>query len=227
MLVDEVGRIVVCEVKKGAENSDVRRVIAQMLDYGAALWQMDIDAFETEVGRCVPRSGETLAATVTAKLGHLLEPEAFRLRVARCLTDGDFVFLYVVRDLDPRTERVIDYLTTRPRIPLFVMEVDNYRAGQSWLLVPRAVGVPPWVTSGTSQTTPVSDGVADDLMRIMDGLASSLGVETRNSATGRRYYSSLAEPMSAYTGRPKAPRSASTDSSMLGTPTWPPPCERH
>jgi hypothetical protein len=134
---------------------------------------------------------------VTAKLGHLLEPEAFRLRVAQCLTDGDFVFLYVVRDLDPRTERVIDYLTTRPRMPLFVMEVDNYRAGQSWPLVPRAVGVPPWVTSGTSQTTPVSDGVADDLMPLMDGLASSLGVESRDSATGRHYYSSLAD---AYVG---------------------------
>jgi hypothetical protein len=63
VLADEFGRIVICEVKKGAENSDVRRVIAQMLDYGAALWQMDIDAFETEVGRCEPRSGETLAGT--------------------------------------------------------------------------------------------------------------------------------------------------------------------
>jgi hypothetical protein len=44
LLVDEFGRLVVCEVKKGAENADVRRVIAQMLDYGAALWQTDIDA---------------------------------------------------------------------------------------------------------------------------------------------------------------------------------------
>jgi hypothetical protein len=43
----------------------------------------------------------------------------------------------------------------------------------------------------------VSDGVADDLMRLMDGLASSLGVDSRNSATGRRYYSSLAD---AYVG---------------------------
>jgi hypothetical protein len=35
------------------------------------------------------------------------------------------VFLYVVRDLDRRTERVIEYLTTRPRIPLFVVEVTT------------------------------------------------------------------------------------------------------
>jgi hypothetical protein len=88
ILVDEFGRLVVCEVKKGAENADVRRVIAQMLDYGAALWQIDVDEFEREIGRCEPRSGETLAGAVTAKLGHLPEPEAFRLRVAQCLTEG-------------------------------------------------------------------------------------------------------------------------------------------
>ena len=57
LLVDEFGRLVVCEVKKGAENTDVRRVIAQMLDYGAALWQTDIDAFETAVAHCEPADG--------------------------------------------------------------------------------------------------------------------------------------------------------------------------
>ncbi len=46
LLADEFGRLVICEIKKGAENSDVRRVIAQMLDYGAALWQTDVDTFE-------------------------------------------------------------------------------------------------------------------------------------------------------------------------------------
>ena len=197
LLVDEFGRLVVCEVKKGAENADVRRVIAQMLDYGAALWQTDIDAFETAVAHCEPRTGETLAGAVTAKLGSLEEPEAFRLQVAQCLADGDLVFLYVVHDLDPRTERVVDYLTTRPKIPLFVMEVDNYRTGDSSLLVPRAVGVPAWVTSRPATLTPTGDPNADEVMRLMDGLALSLGVETRESATGRRYYSTLGD---AYVG---------------------------
>ena len=197
LLVDEFGRLVVCEVKKGAENADVRRVIAQMLDYGAALWQTDIDAFEAAVAHCEPRTGETLAGSVTAKLGSLEEPEAFRLQVAQCLADGDLVFLYVVRDLDPRTERVVDYLTTRPKIPLFVMEVDNYRTGDSSLLVPRAVGVPAWVTSRPATLAPTGDPNADEVMRLMDGLALSLGVETRESATGRRYYSTLGD---AYVG---------------------------
>jgi hypothetical protein len=197
VLVDEFGRLVICEIKKGAENADVRRVIAQMLDYGAALWQMDLDAFEREVSRCAPTSGETLAGSVVAKLGAIKEPEAFRLRVGQCLADGEFVFLYVVRDLDPRTERVIEYLTARPRMPFFVVEVDNYRAGEASLLVPRAVGVPAWVSDSAAVDEPVGDPDADDVMRLMDELADRLGVEVRQAATGRRYYSRLGD---AYIG---------------------------
>ncbi len=132
-----------------------------------------------------------------AKLGALAEPEAFRLRIGQCLADGDFVFLYVVRDLDPRTERVIDYLTSRPRIPLFVVEVDNYLAGRASVLVPRAVGVPPWVTTAATADTTVSDSHADALMLLMDQLAEQLHVEVRHAATGKRYYSHLGD---AYIG---------------------------
>jgi hypothetical protein len=197
LLVDEFGRLVVCEIKNGAENPDVRKVIAQVLEYGAALWQADINAFEADVGRCEPRVGETLAGSVTANLGTLEEPEAFRLRVAQCLTDGDFVFLYVVRDLDARTERVIDFLTARPTFQFFAMEVDNYRAGESWLLVPRAVGAAPPAAASQATAAPTGDPDADELIPLMDGLAASLGVETRQSATGRRYYSRLGD---AYIG---------------------------
>jgi len=35
--LDEGGQIVIVEVKRGAENPDSRRVVAQMLDYGAHL----------------------------------------------------------------------------------------------------------------------------------------------------------------------------------------------
>jgi hypothetical protein len=197
ILVDEFGRLVICEIKKGAENSDVRRVIAQMLDYGAALWQTDVDVFERDVARCEPTTGDSLAGSVVAKLGALAEPEAFRLRVRQCLADGDFVFLYVVRDLDPRTERVIDYLTTRPRIPLFVVEVDNYLSGSTAVLVPRAVGVPPWVNTATTPETAVSAPHADALIQLMDQLAERLHVEVRHAATGKRYYSRLGD---AYIG---------------------------
>ena len=92
LLVDGFGRLVVCEVKKGAENSDIHSVIAQMLDYGAALWRLDVDVFQLEVGRCEPRSGETLAGTMTAN--SVPSPNRRRSGSAwRFFTDSNFVFL--------------------------------------------------------------------------------------------------------------------------------------
>jgi hypothetical protein len=46
LAVDPRGRLVVVEFKRGTENADVRRVIAQMMDYGSLLWKMDFDVFE-------------------------------------------------------------------------------------------------------------------------------------------------------------------------------------
>jgi len=197
ILVDEFGQLVICEIKKGSENTDVRRVVAQMLDYGAALWQTDITAFEQTVRRCEPKSEETLAGLIAARVGSVTEPESIRLRVEQCLTEGDFVFLYIVRDLDQRTERVVQYLTSRPRLPFFVVEVDNFRAGDDSLLIPRAVGVPPWVNGSPTLESPTDSAAAEAVMRLMEPLVSSLELTVRDSATGRRYYSHLGD---AYIG---------------------------
>src|ERR1039458_3581139 len=48
VLVDAYGQLCLVEVKKEG-NPDTRRVIAQLLDYAAALWQMSVDDFERAV----------------------------------------------------------------------------------------------------------------------------------------------------------------------------------
>jgi hypothetical protein len=188
VLMDEFGRLAVCEVKKGSENADVRRVIAQMLDYGAALWQTDLDEFERTVSECEPRKGESLTGVVT---------EAVRARIGQCLAEGDFVFLYVVRDVDVRTERVVEYLAAQRKMPLFVVEVDHFKVGSASMMVPRAVGVPSWVADPSTPVGPVGDPDADELMAHMDELATSLKIDVKRAETGKRYNSRVAD---AYIG---------------------------
>src|SRR5687767_3399782 len=43
LAADRQGRLAIIEFKKGPENPDVRRVVAQLLDYGSALWQMSVE----------------------------------------------------------------------------------------------------------------------------------------------------------------------------------------
>lgn len=50
VLLDEEGRLCIVEVKKEG-NPDTRRVIAQLLDYAAALWGLTLDEFESVIGR--------------------------------------------------------------------------------------------------------------------------------------------------------------------------------
>jgi hypothetical protein len=50
VLLDEHGRLAIVEVKK-AGNPDVRRVVAQLLDYAAALWGLSVEEFELTVLR--------------------------------------------------------------------------------------------------------------------------------------------------------------------------------
>ena len=54
VLVDDSGRICLVEVKK-AGNPDTRRVVAQVMDYAAALWGLTIEEFDRLVLR--PRLG--------------------------------------------------------------------------------------------------------------------------------------------------------------------------
>jgi hypothetical protein len=47
LAADPQGRLVIVEFKRGTENPDVRKVVAQVLDYGASLWRTSYD----EAGR--------------------------------------------------------------------------------------------------------------------------------------------------------------------------------
>ncbi len=75
------------------------------------------------------------------------DPDAFRAGVEAVLDSGEFVFLYVGRDLDERTRRIMTYLAEGPRMKFFAVEVDYFRAGDgpSAVLVPRTAFVPSWV----------------------------------------------------------------------------------
>ena len=47
LAADSGGGLVFVEFKKGTENPDVRKVVAQLLDYGSALWRTSYDDLET------------------------------------------------------------------------------------------------------------------------------------------------------------------------------------
>jgi hypothetical protein len=198
LAADPQGRIVIVEFKRGTENPDVRKVVAQVLDYGASLWRASYD----EVGRrCAGTDGPAapdlaaIAAAACSRLDVPFDPDAFQAGVEAVLDSGEFVFLYVGRDLDERTRRIMTYLAEGPRMRFFAVEVDYFRAGDgpSAVLVPRTAFVPSWVTepspaAGSSAATLASAPPEfRRLLSLMDEFAAVRGLIARVTKTGRIY----------------------------------------
>jgi hypothetical protein len=193
LCTDRSGRLAIVEFKKGSENPDVRRVIAQLLDYGSALWRADITMLEAACKEAEPGfagSLEEYACDRCALLGEELDATAFRGGMERVLASGNFVFLYVARDFDDRTKRVMTYLAEGPRMSFFAVEVDHFIAGTAdgAVLVPRSVLVPSWVAAPSPAVAPdLNNPAFTRLVDLMDQLAIRYSLIVRPGRTGKLY----------------------------------------
>lgn len=141
LAVDTHGQLVVIEYKKGTENPDVRTVVAQLLDYGSALWRKTVDDLERS---CRNNAGCTLLGEQVTLVDHVADvtgdavgPDDFVRSLETCLDAGTFVFLYIARDLDARTRRVLTYLAEGAGLRFYAVEVDWFAAADGGaLLVP-------------------------------------------------------------------------------------------
>jgi alkylated DNA nucleotide flippase Atl1 len=202
LAADGAGRLVIIEFKRGSENPDVRKVVAQVLDYGTSLWKLAYDELEERARACHPGLHVSLVDHVAERLGSLgietFDRDAFRRGVETCLDTGDFVFLYVARDLDDRTRRVMTYLGEGARMTFFGVEVDYFQAqGHASVLVPRVAFVPSWVAE---QSRPGRSGVTTPALTLeeapeevrllverLDDVARELGLVTSYGRASRIY----------------------------------------
>jgi hypothetical protein len=143
VLMDETGRLCVVEVKKEG-NTDTRRVVAQVMDYAAALWGMTLASFEHDV--LSPTLGpddsrglrefvidELVAGTddVDEAADQVLEVLSATLR------SGDFALVVAAPLIPDGVQRVIEYLNAQG-LSLYGLEV-SYFAGDVEAFVPRIV----------------------------------------------------------------------------------------
>lgn len=204
LAADSGGRLVVVEFKKGTENTDVRKVIAQVLDYGSSLWRTSYDDLQGECRQCDPGFKEGLVDHAASEFGKVaagepLDGVAFRKGIETCLDSGDFVFLYVGRNLDSRTKRIMTYLAEGPRMTFFAVEVDYFHAGdrKSSVLVPRTAFVPSWIGEQKGRASrpslPFTDLLAQaapavrELVGHMDDVARAMGLVVSDSRAARIY----------------------------------------
>ena len=121
------GALVIVELKTGPQNSDFRRVLAQLLDYGSDLWQMSLESFESTVsGRYFAsdhcrdlklRNVGSLdaAARITWDPFSDEECQSFTDSLAANLAAGSFEYVLAAQRFTPANLRTIEYLNSESK----------------------------------------------------------------------------------------------------------------
>src|SRR6267154_518338 len=108
--VDSLGNILIVETKL-ARNLEIRRkVIGQILEYAAFLWQMSYEDFDDLFKG---REGKSIAELFSERADSIpIEEEVKRtVRITGNLAEGRFKLLIAVDAINPELEKIIAYLS--------------------------------------------------------------------------------------------------------------------
>lgn len=144
LAADADGDLYVIETKL-YKNQDKRRVIAQVLDYGAALWSAYLADNGTLLrsleGAAVADSGTNLQASLADRFG--LDDEGVQALVDVVddnLRQGRLRFVVPMDHLDDRLKRVISFINSNSRFTLVGVELDFYRYEDIEIGIPNLYG---------------------------------------------------------------------------------------
>jgi hypothetical protein len=156
ILVDDRGQVCLVEVKKEG-NPDVRRVVAQLLDYAAGLWGKTLLEFEQDVFLPYAQKAGglpiSLRVLLADKFGRRvdegatddteLQPSVEEIETAlgENLLSGRFVLVVAAPVIPEPVRRVLDYMNA-PGLRLYGLEV-SYFNGPAECFVPRLAVQPP------------------------------------------------------------------------------------
>lgn len=150
------GDILIVELKTGPQNPDFRAALAQAIDYGADLWGMSVDVFESSVllrylrgVHCTDpklKAARTLNAAAQLTWPDISEEdlEQFNERVQKQLEAGNFLFVVAAQRFTEPMLRTIEYLNNRlngarfAAVELVAFAADGLQAFES-----RAAARPP------------------------------------------------------------------------------------
>jgi hypothetical protein len=174
VLVDTLGALCLVEVKKEG-NPDTRRVIAQLLDYAAKLWQMPMEDFERVVLQPYLQTlgvvGDDLPDLASYVYDHVSTSGAaaqssppdeeiltdFMGRFSQTLTSGHFRLVVAAPSIPKGVEKVIEYLNSQGHL-LYGLEISFFD-GAAECFVPRLVVRPrvSEIRTATVKTQPVEE----------------------------------------------------------------------
>ncbi len=138
------GDLVIVEFKTGPQNSDFRRAIAQLLDYGSDLWQMSFDEFEQAVAvryyaseHCTDKrfTGARSLMSACEALWSDFEPDEWSSLTEHLgdqLGEGSFRYVLAAQRFTPTIRDTIRYMNaTMTQARFYGLEIVAFRSDTS------------------------------------------------------------------------------------------------
>lgn len=194
VMLTGAGELVIVEFKTGPENSDFRRCIAQLIDYGSALWGMTVDQFDREITRRFLASSYNVGGSLGASLADLMaavpltqDSVGWADRLQAQLRDGTFHFIAVAQRFTPAMQQTIRYLNETTRSRFAAVEMIRFRSGGSAAYEARVIEAGTTTVAAAKQaalsgTEAFLDNVADpdykaELEEFLEGASAINGLQ--------------------------------------------------
>lgn len=138
--IDQEGGIYVVETKL-YKNPDKRKVIAQVLDYGAALWQdngQSVESFVESIDRAIQKTFSVSLELKTQEFFDLDEEDAHQLYgpLAENLMAGRLRFVVLMDQLDDRLRNLISFVNSNRKFTVYGVELDFYKFDEYTIVIP-------------------------------------------------------------------------------------------
>jgi len=149
--VDNDGELYIIETKL-YRNPDKRKVLAQVLDYGAALWAKygDPEAWISELDRrLMDKSGVGLSEKLNIEFG---DANDVREGMKESLSKGTFQFLILMDEVSTALKDLILYLNENSSFTIFAVELEYYLFDDQQILIPHVYGAESRKKSISGQT---------------------------------------------------------------------------
>lgn len=141
--IDQYGEIYIIETKLYA-NADKRKVIAQSLDYGAALWKHSND-FNEFIGILDEHTQKVFKLRTSEKLNEFFDISTEDVdvvieKVRTNLNNGVFHFVVLMDKIDDRLKDLILYVNQNSQFDIYAVEFEYYKHETHEIIIPRIFG---------------------------------------------------------------------------------------
>jgi len=143
VLLNADGEIALVECKLATNAEIKRKVVGQILEYGAYMWGMSYEDVDAGVQR---RLGTSLAEAMRAAVADPdWNEEGFRTQLSQVLQKGAFRLIIAVDEMNEELARTVSFLNGcgRPTFSFHALSLPRYQSEDSEMLVPSLHGPGP------------------------------------------------------------------------------------